>query len=338
MILPMSKSILFSGIQPSGQLHIGAYAGAIKQWVELQDQYEGIYCIVDLHAITVTQDPKILHERCYDLLTQYIACGLDPDKNILFIQSHVPAHAELAWILNCFTYVGELNRMTQFKDKSKQHSKNVNVGLYDYPVLMASDILLYNTNIVPVGDDQKQHLELTREIAIRFNNRFGDIFIVPEPYIPKHNSKRIMGLQTPENKMSKSDINQNNSVYLLDSPEIVRKKFKRAVTDSDSEVRFDESKAGISNLLIIYSAITNQSIQELEKQYRGKGYGDFKKDIGEAMVPFLAPIQEKYHSLRKDKKTLDKIFQKGAERAHTRSQIMIKKVYDALGFIKRTYG
>lgn len=329
----MKKRVLFSGIQPSGQLLIGHYLGAIKNWVHLQDEFDCLFALVDLHAITVPQDPNILRDRCYELVALYIACGIDPKKNILFVQSQVKAHAELGWILNCFTYMGELQRMTQFKDKSKRHETNINVGLFDYPVLMAADILLYNTNLVPVGDDQKQHLELTRDLAIRFNNRFGDIFTVPEPYIPPVGG-RIMSLQDPLKKMSKSDEDPNSYIALLDSPDTIRQKLKRAVTDSGKEIHFDsEQKPGIANLLTIFSILTQQSIPDIEQHFKNKGYGDFKRETAEAIIEFLAPLQKKYHELRQDESTLRAILKQGALEASRRANAMLKKVHDALGFI-----
>lgn len=329
----MNKPVLFSGIQPSGKLNIGNYIGALKNWVELQDKYDCLFSLVDLHAITVTQDPKLLRERCYEFVALYIACGLDPEKNIIFVQSHAPAHSQLTWVLNCFTYMGELNRMTQFKDKSKRHNANINVGLFDYPALMAADILLYNTNLVPVGHDQKQHLELARDLSIRFNNKFGDIFTVPEPYIPTIGG-RIMGLQTPENKMSKSDVIEANYVALLDDPKVIMKKFKRAVTDSETDIRFDPiKKAGVSNLITILSLVTNTPIKSIEKDYAGLGYGKLKMDTGEAIIEFIRPLQEHYKELRADEEALRKILHRGAIAARERSEQMIKKVYDVLGFI-----
>lgn len=327
------KPVLFSGIQPSGHLMIGNYIGALKHWVDLQNKHDCLFALVDMHTITVKQDPKLLRERCYDFLALYIACGIDPKKNTIFVQSHVPAHTQLSWILNCYTYMGELNRMTQFKDKSAKYTANINAGLFDYPVLMAADILLYNTKIVPVGDDQKQHLELTRDLAIRFNNIYGEIFTIPEPYIPPIGA-RIMGLQEPEKKMSKSDTNENNYVALLDPPDVIRKKLKRAVTDSASEVRFHESKSGVSNLLTLYSSITKQSIDALEKHYQGCGYGVFKNDLAEALVEFLTPIQKHYLELRNDTTAMHKILEHGAEIANDRANKMMKKVFDVIGFIK----
>lgn len=330
------KPILLSGIQPSGDLNIGHYIGAIKNWSLLQEKYECLFSLVDLHAITTKQDPKQLRERCYNLLALYIACGIDPKKNTLFIQSHVPQHTQLAWVLNCFTYMGELNRMTQFKDKSKQHEANINVGLFDYPVLMAADILIYNANLVPVGDDQKQHLELTRDIAIRFNNTYGEIFTVPEPFIPPPNAGgRIMSLLDPSKKMSKSDPDQNNVIGLLDKPDVLVKKIKRAVTDSGAEVRYDlNEKPGVANLLTIYAAITEKEVAELEQQYAGKGYGAFKSELAEAVVEFLKPIQQRYDELRADHSALEKILRHGAEAAKVRADKVLLQVYDAVGFIK----
>ena len=281
---------IFSGIQPSGDLTLGSYMGAIKNWVPLQDEYDCIYCIVDMHAITVRQDPALLRRRTLEQLAQYIACGLDPEKNTLFIQSHVPAHAQLGWVLNCYTMFGELSRMTQFKDKSKKHADNITAGLFTYPVLMAADILLYQADLVPVGVDQKQHLELTRNIAQRFNQAYGDTFVVPDGYIPKMGA-RVMSLGDPSSKMSKSD--PDGCVFLMDTPEVIQKKFKRAVTDSETQVRFDpEHKPGISNLLTIYCAATGKSPEEAEEAFQGQGYGVFKPAVGDAVVELLRPIRE----------------------------------------------
>jgi tryptophanyl-tRNA synthetase len=327
------KPILISGITTSGHLNIGGYIGAIRQWMALQDQYQCIFFLADMHAITVRQESSLLRERAYEMLALYIACGLDAEKNILFVQSHVPATTQLAWILNCFTYMGELNRMTQFKDKSRRHAANINVGLFGYPVLMAADILLYDTQLVPVGEDQKQHLELTRDLAIRFNNQFGDIFIVPEPYIPEVGA-RIMSLQDPSKKMSKSDEDSNNYVTLLDSPDLIRNKLKRAVTDSGKEVRYDlEQKPGIANLLTIFSIITQQTIPQLEQTYQGKGYGAFKNDVAEALVAFLLPIQERYATIRQEPEYLQKILQQGAAKARHLAEKKMQQVYDVIGFI-----
>lgn len=330
----MEKPILLSGIQPSGKLNIGGYIGAIRNWLALQNEYDCLFSLVDLHTITVRQDPKELRDRCYEFLALYIACGLDPEKNILFAQSHVPQHAELGWILNCYTHMGELNRMTQFKDKSKQHAKNINAGLFSYPTLMAADILLYKADLVPVGADQKQHLELARNLAERFNNLYGDIFTVPEPFIPETGS-RIMGLQNPDKKMSKSDDLEGNYIALLDPPKVIEKKIKRCVTDSGAEIIFSESKAGISNLLTLYSAITKQSIDSLEQQYAGKGYGIFKADVSEAIITLLTPIQDRFHEIVSDKSYLRDVLRNGARRAEERAAKMLTRVHDAIGLIPR---
>lgn len=326
---------IFSGIQPSGNITLGNYIGAIRNWVPLQDEYDCLYCIVDLHALTVRQDPKELRERSRSLLALYIACGLDPEKNTLFLQSHVSAHAELAWILSTFTYIGELNRMTQFKEKAEKHSDNINAGLFTYPVLMAADILLYQTNLVPVGQDQKQHLELTRDIAIRFNNIYGDVFTVPEVFIPKVGAK-IMSLQEPEKKMSKSDENPNAFISLLDTPDVIMKKFKRAVTDSEAEVRYDaEKKPGISNLMNIYSSVTGKTFSEIEAEFEGKGYGEFKVAVGEAVIETLRPIQERHKELMDSKDYLDGVMKAGAERAGKLAFKTLSKVYKKIGLIPR---
>lgn len=329
------KKRIFSGIQPSGNLTLGNYLGAIKNWIPLQDEYDCIYCIVDLHALTVRQVPAELRKRSRSLLALYIACGLEPEKNILFVQSHVSAHPELSWILNCFTYMGELGRMTQFKEKSQRHEDNVNAGLFTYPVLMASDILLYQTDLVPVGHDQKQHLEITRDIALRFNNIYGDVFKIPEAYIPKVGA-RIMSLQEPEKKMSKSDDNENAFISLLDTPDVIVRKFKRAVTDSEAVVRYDkDNKPGISNLMSIYSSVTDKSFEDIEREFEGKGYGDFKLAVGEAVVETLKPIQQKHKDLMNDKKYLDEIMRSGAESANRLAFKTLRKVYKKVGLVPR---
>ena len=328
------KPVLLSGIQPSGNLMIGNYIGAIRNWVRLQDKYDCLFVLVDLHAITVTQEPADFMRRCYEFISLYIACGLDPQKNTIFIQSHVPGHAELAWILNCFTYMGELNRMTQFKDKAKRHEANVNVGLFDYPVLMASDILLHSTDLVPIGHDQKQHLELTRDLAQRFNNQYGDIFTVPEPYIPAVGA-RIMSLQDPTAKMSKSDEDSNNYIALLDSPDAICTKLKRAVTDSGKDIQYDESKPGISNLMTIYSCITGKSFDSIQEKYTGKGYSQFKSDLAEIVIEFLRPVQERYKIISADRDALTSTLCNGAEVAQNRAQHILNKVHSALGFIPK---
>jgi tryptophanyl-tRNA synthetase len=331
----MSKPVILSGIQPSGALTLGNYIGAIRNWVELQKDHDCLFMLVDLHAITVRQDPAELRQRCLEFLSLYIACGIDPENNVLFVQSHVPQHAELAWVLNCYTYMGELNRMTQFKDKSKQHAENINAGLYDYPVLMAADILLYQSKLVPVGEDQKQHLELTRDVAIRFNNLYGPVFTVPEPYIPKVGA-RVMSLQDPTAKMSKSDANNNAYISLLDDPDLVAKKIKRAVTDSGTTIALEpDSRPGVANLMSIYSAITGKSLKEIEVLYEGKGYGAFKSDLAEITVNFIRPVQERYRAVYDDRAGLARILRLGAEKAQARSQKTLDRVYDVLGILPR---
>lgn len=331
----MTKKVLLSGIQPSGNLMIGNYIGALKNWVTLQHDYDCLFILVDLHTITVKQDPKILRQRCYDFLALYIACGIDPEQNTIFAQSHVPQHAELAWILNCQTYFGELNRMTQFKDKSKKHADNINIGLFDYPVLMAADILLYGTDLVPVGEDQKQHLELTRDLAQRFNATYGETFKLPKPFIPKIGA-RIMSLQDPTKKMSKSDDNIHNYIALLDSPDLILKKLQRAVTDSGSEIKFTEDKAGISNLLSLLAVIGDEKIADLEIKYQGIGYGKFKTDVAEAVIEILKPIQTRYRELTHDLSYLNQILKKGAENASARADNMLSRVRDLIGFIQKS--
>ncbi len=328
------KKNLFSAVQPSGVPTIGNYVGAIKNFVDMQDEYNCIYSIADLHTLTVKQEPAKLRKATLELLALYIACGVDPEKCILFIQSHVPAHAELTWILNTMTYPGELNRMTQFKDKSRSHADNINVGLMDYPVLMASDILLYNTAVVPVGADQKQHIELTRDLAIRFNNRYSDTFVVPEPFIPKQGAK-VMSLADPTKKMSKSDANLNAFISMYDSSDVIISKFKKAVTDSDNKIVFDpENKGGISNLLTIYSVFTGMSIDEACKLFDGKGYGEFKVKVGEAVADGIKPITEKREQLIKDKAYLDSIIIKGAESASRIAERTLRKVYRKVGLYR----
>jgi len=330
----MPAPILFSGIQPSGRLTIGNYVGAIRNWVDLQSRYDCLFSLVDLHAITVRQDPAHLRERCYEFLCLYIACGLDPERNVMFVQSHVPAHTQLAWVLNCYTYAGELNRMTQFKDKSSKHAENINAGLYDYPVLMASDILLYGTELVPVGHDQKQHLELTRDVALRFNGVYGDVFTVPEPYIPEVGA-RVMSLQDPTAKMSKSDDVAANYIALLDEPKTIDKKIKRAVTDSGAEIRYAEDKPGVSNLMTIFSAVTDRTFAQIEADYDGQGYGTFKKDVAEAVVTFLEPVQARYRELASDRAQLESLLRRGAEAAAERAEPMLDRVFDVIGLPPR---
>ncbi len=328
------KKVLFSGMQATGNLTLGNYLGALKNWVSLCDEYECFYSVVDLHSITVRQDPAELRQRARKLLTLYIAAGLDPKKNCLYYQSHVSGHAELAWILNCFTYMGELNRMTQFKDKASKHADNINAGLFTYPVLMAADILLYQADVVPVGKDQLQHLEITRDIAQRFNAIYGDVFTIPEPYLGKTGAK-IMSLQEPEKKMSKSDENANASVYLMDDPDTIMRKFKRAVTDSEGCVRYCEEQPGIRNLIDIYGACTGKTPAEIEKEFEGKGYGDFKMAVGESVVAILKPLQERFAELEKDKGYLDGIIKENAEKAEYYALKTLRKVQKKVGFPER---
>lgn len=326
------KKVIFSGMQPSGVITLGNYLGALKNWTNLQDEYNCLYCIVDMHAITVRQDPATLRKNARNLLMQYIAAGLNPEKNVIYYQSHVSAHAELAWILNCYTYMGELSRMTQFKEKSSKHGENINAGLFTYPALMAADILLFQTDLVPVGADQKQHLELARDIATRFNGLYGETFKVPEPYIGKVGA-RVMSLQEPTSKMSKSDEDANASIYLMDDPDAIMRKFKRAVTDSDACVRFDqETKPGISNLMSIYGAITGQTMEQIQSEFEGKGYGDFKMRVGEAVVEELRPLQARFKELSSDKTYIDSIIKKNAETANYLATKTLRKVQKKVGF------
>ena len=331
------KKRIFSGIQPSGDLTLGSYMGAIKNWVALQDEYECVYCIVDMHAITVRQVPADLRRRSLEQLAQYIACGLDPKKNIMFIQSHVPQHAELSWVLGCYTQFGELSRMTQFKDKSAKNAENINGGLFTYPALMAADILLYQPDYVPVGSDQKQHVELCRDVATRFNNIYGDVFKIPEPYIPKVGA-RVMSLVSPENKMSKSDKDPNGTVYLLDQPDVIMRKFKKAVTDSDTErcVRYDlANKPGVSNLMSIYSACTGKTFEAIEAEFEGQGYGAFKPAVGEAVVETLRPIREEATRILGDKAYLESVYRAGAQKASYVANKTLRKVYKKVGFVAK---
>ncbi len=329
------KKTIFSGIQPSGDLTLGSYLGAIKNWVELSDTYNCYYCIVDMHAITSRQNPADLRRRTLNQLAQYIACGLDPQKNTIFIQSHVPAHAELAWVLNCYTMFGELSRMTQFKDKSAKNADNINAGLFTYPALMAADILLYQTDLVPVGEDQKQHVEITRDIATRFNGVYGDVFRLPEPYIPKVGA-RIMSLTSPDCKMSKSDKDPGGCIYIMQKPDEIMRSFKRAITDSETCVRCNPSdKPGVSNLMQIYSVATGKSFAEIENEFCGKGYGDFKTMVGESVVELLRPIREEAERLIADKTYLESIYKEGAEKASRASAKTLRKVYKKVGFVER---
>ena len=328
-----AKKRIFSGIQPSGILTIGNYLGALKNWVGLQEDYECIYCVVNMHAITVRQVPADLRRHTYEALAVYLAAGIDPKKSTIFVQSHVPAHAELAWVLNCNTMFGELSRMTQFKDKSAKHGNNINAGLFTYPTLMAADILLYQAALVPVGQDQKQHVELTRDIAERFNALYGDTFTVPEAYIPE-TGKKIMSLLDPAKKMSKSDENAGAYVAILDGRDDIIRKFRRAVTDSGSEVCFADGKDGICNLMNIYSAITGKENDEIEREFEGKGYGDFKLAVGEAVADALSPLQNEYARLIADKAYLEQIMREGAETASSIARKTMRKVYKKTGFVQ----
>ncbi|ATW42652.1 tryptophan--tRNA ligase [Glaesserella parasuis] len=341
----MSKPIVFSGVQPSGELSLGNYLGALRNWVKMQDEYECLFCIVDLHAITVRQDPEALRKATLDTLAIYLACGIDPVKSTIFIQSHVPEHSQLAWILNCYTYFGEMGRMTQFKDKSARHEDNVNVGLFTYPVLMAADILLYQANQVPVGDDQKQHLEITRDIANRFNALYGKkdaegnvlepIFAVPEVFIAKTGA-RIMSLLEPTKKMSKSDDNRNNVIGLLEDPKSVAKKIKRAMTDGDEPpvVRYDvQNKPGVSNLLDILASVTGKTIPELETEFEGKMYGHLKTAVADEVSAMLSQLQERYHHFRNNEALLENIYREGAEKARAKAKATLADVYKKVGFV-----
>ncbi|KFZ30546.1 tryptophanyl-tRNA synthetase [Pseudidiomarina salinarum] len=331
------KPIVLSGCQPSGQLSVGNYIGALRQWVAMQDTHDCRFMLVDLHAITVRQDPARLREATLDGLALYMACGLDPQRSIIFVQSHVAEHAQLAWVLNCYTQMGELNRMTQFKDKSLQHAGNINAGLYTYPALMAADILLYQANQVPVGNDQKQHLELARDVATRFNNLYGNVFTIPDPFIPEVGA-RVMSLQDPTKKMSKSDENENNFIGLLEDPKRITKKLKRAVTDSDEQARIyfnPEEKPGVSNLLSMLSAATGKPIAALVPEYEDKLYGHLKTDTAEAVVAMLEPIQQRYQDYRNNMDYLNKVMASGAERASAHAAQTLAKVYDVIGFVPR---
>ena len=332
-----AKKTMLSGIQPSGDLHLGNYLGAVKNWAALADEFECYYFMADLHSITVRQNPAELRRRSVNQLAQYIACGLDPEKNILFLQSHVHEHAELGWILNCYTMFGELSRMTQFKDKCAKNADNINGGLFTYPALMAADILLYQADYVPVGEDQKQHCELTRDIAIRFNNLYGETFKVPEPYIPKVGA-RIMSLGTPTSKMSKSD--PLGCVFLMDSPDEISRKFKRAVTDSDSEncVRYaPQEKPGVANLMSIYSSVTGRSFEEIEREFEGQGYGKFKPAVGDAVIETLRPIRENAERMIADKSYLQQVYTEGAQKASYVARKTLRKVYKRVGFVEKPF-
>ena len=328
------KKVLFSGMQATGNLTLGNYLGALKNWVTLSDEYECFYSVVDMHSITVRQDPAVLRKRARALLTLYIAAGLDPEKNCIYYQSHISGHAELAWILDCFTYMGELNRMTQFKDKAAKHADNINAGLFTYPVLMAADILLYQADVVPVGIDQMQHLELTRDIAQRFNGIYGDVFTIPEAYIGKVGAK-IMSLQDPSKKMSKSDENPNGSIYLMDEPDTIMRKFKRAVTDSEGQILYRDEQPGIKNLINIYCACTGKAPDEVVREFDGKGYAEFKPAVGEAVVAVLKPLQDRVAELSKDKAYIDSVIKNNAEKAQYFANKTLRKVQKKIGFPER---
>lgn len=329
------KKRILSGIQPSGAVTLGNYVGALRNWVELQksDEYECYFMLADLHTITVRQEAKVLRKNAIDLLALFLAAGIDPQKSPVFFQSHVPAHVQLSWVLSCNTYMGELSRMTQFKDKSRKHADNINAGLFTYPVLMAADILLYQADLVPVGEDQKQHLEITRDIAKRFNNAYSETFKIPEPYIPKVGA-RIMSLQDPTQKMSKSDPNENAYILLLDKPDAIVRKIKRAVTDSGSEVRRGEGKEGIENLMSIYGAVTGKTMEETETEFEGKGYGIFKSAVADAVVAALEPIQKRYAELTASRDYLEDVYRSGAQIAERTAFKTIAKVYRKVGFIQ----
>ena len=328
------KKIIFSATQPSGRITLGNYLGALRNWVALQDDYNAIYCVADEHAITVRQDPAALRRQSLELYAQFIACGLDPEKSIIFIQSHVPQHAELAWVLNCYTMFGELSRMTQFKDKSASHADNVNAGLFTYPSLMAADILLYQADLVPVGEDQRQHVEITRNIAQRFNGIYGDVFTMPEAYIPKV-AARVMSLSEPEKKMSKSSPNENSFVLVMDKPEAIMRKFKRAITDSEGGIYRSPEKPGVTNLIEIHSAVTGMTPEAVENEFNGKGYGVFKPAVGEAVVEALRPIREETERLLGDKGYLETLYRQGAEKAAALANRTLRKVHKKVGFAPR---
>lgn len=326
------EKIIFSGAQPTGSLTLGNYIGAIQSWKELEDDFKCYYSIVDLHSLTIRHDPKEFKKYCLSFLAQYLACGLDPEKNTLFFQSHVAQHAELNWILSCNTYMGELNRMIQFKEKSQKHSDNVNAGLFTYPVLMVADILLYQADLVPVGEDQRQHIELTRDIATRFNNTYGETFTLPDIHMPKIGA-RIMSLQEPESKMSKSDDNINGTIFLLDSDKDIIKKMKRAVTDSENKVIYRDEQPGVKNLMTIYSKLTNDTIKEIEEKYDSKGYGAFKTDLAEIVVESLRPFKEKYEEYMENPDYLANIYKKGAQRATEAAEKTMEVVRDRIGLV-----
>ena len=325
------KKVLYSGMQSTGNLTLGNYLGALKNWITLSDEYECFYSVANMHSITVRQNPAELRKHARELLTLFIAAGIDPEKNCIYYQSHVPAHAELAWILNCYTYMGELSRMTQFKDKSAKHADNINAGLFTYPVLMAADILLYQADVVPVGIDQMQHLEITRDIAQRFNSIYGDVFTIPEAYVGKVGAK-IMSLQEPSRKMSKSDENPNGSIYLMDDPDTIMRKFKRTVTDSEGQIRYRDEQPGIKNLISIYCACTGKTPEEVEREFDGRGYGEFKPAVGEAVISVLKPLQARVAELTSDKAYIDSVIKNNAEKADYVANKTLRKVQKKVGF------
>ncbi len=329
-----NKKVIFSATQPSGKITLGNYLGALRNWAALQDDYNALYCVADEHAITVRQDPAALRRQTLELYAQFIACGIDPERSIVFIQSHVPQHAELAWVLNCYTMFGELSRMTQFKDKSASHADNVNAGLFTYPSLMAADILLYQADLVPVGEDQRQHVELTRNIAQRFNGIYGDVFTMPEAFIPKVGA-RVMSLSEPEKKMSKSSPNENSYILVMDKPDDIMRKFKRAVTDSEGSIRRAPDKPGVANLIDIYAAVTGATPEAVENEFAGKGYGIFKPAVGEAVVEALRPIREETERLLNDKAALEALYRQGAEKAQAIAYKTLRKVHKKVGFAAR---
>lgn len=328
------KKIVFSGAQPTGSLTLGNYIGALQNWKALEEEHHCLYCIVDLHSLTIRQDPKEFYKILLSFLAQYLASGLDPEKNIIFFQSHVPQHSELCWILGCSTYIGELNRMTQFKDKSERNKDNINSGLFTYPVLMAADILLYRTNLVPVGEDQKQHLELTRDIATRFNNLYGEIFPVPEIYIPQIGA-RIMSLQEPTKKMSKSDENVNATIFLMDSEDLIMKKMKRAVTDSENKIDYRDEQPGIKNLITVYSGLTGLSVEEIVSKYEGKGYGIFKADTAEIVIEYLRPFKKNYKDYMNNLDFVEKVYKTGAQRAYELAEDTMILVREKMGLVQK---
>jgi len=338
ILAPMSegqqqKKVILSGMQPTNDLTIGQYCGALRNWVELQHEYDSLFCVVDLHAITVRQEPAKLRKRTLDVAAMYMAAGIDPDVSTLFVQSHVPEHTQLAWVLTCMTGFGECSRMTQFKDKSAMHADNVNVGLFTYPILMAADILLYNADLVPVGEDQRQHLELTRNLAERFNFHYSPTFTVPEPFIPKVGAK-IMSLQEPEKKMSKSDPNERATIFMVDTDEAILGKVKRAVTDSGTTIVYDEKRPGVANLMTLYSITTGKTMQEIENEFAGLGYAEFKEAVGQAIVTFLRPVRERYTAIRSDEDALKATLKRGAEAARDRARKVLRKVYKKTGFVE----